>query len=249
MVLLISTLTLGAVYNAGLATNNVQLASLIEYPAFESATLFLYLVVGFTVLVVFIRVLTTVRSKISRPQVDLDPKQRLFSIGTQVKSMMKIDHPVKFFVGIRSYNALARKNRVIIGERLLKDSTDQQIQGIIGHELAHIKRKDLTKKTLLQMSAILVLFGSYAVYKSSYQSRILAGTLLSLMILLSIPISWKIEFGADAKAADYLGSEVVAQGLEKLKTTGYTGISFTHPPMSRRIEKLQMRSSISQRPG
>jgi len=54
---------------------------------------------------------------------------------------------------------------------------------------------------------------------------------------------------ADAKAAEYLGSEVVAQALEKLKTTGYTGISFTHPPMSRRIKKLQMRSSISQRPG
>src|SRR5207245_4784494 len=100
MVLLISTLYLGAVYNSGLATNNVQLASLIEYPAFESATLFLYFVVGFAVLVVFIRVLTTVRSKISKPQVDLDLKQRLFSIGTQVKSMMKIDHPVKFFVGI-----------------------------------------------------------------------------------------------------------------------------------------------------
>src|SRR5437879_8599059 len=103
MVLLISTLTLGAVYNAGLATNNVQLASLIEYPAFESATLFLYLVVGFTVLVVFNRVLITVRSKISKPKIDLELRQRLFNVGTQVKSMMKIYRPVKFFVGIRSY--------------------------------------------------------------------------------------------------------------------------------------------------
>jgi len=249
MVLLISTLTLGTVYNAGLATNNVQLASLIEYPAFESATLFLNLVLTFAVLVVFIRVLIIVRSKISKPQIDLELRQRLFNVGIQVKSVMKIERPVKFFVGIRSYNALARKNRVVIGERLLTDSTNQQMQGIIGHELAHIERNDLTKKTLFQVTAILVLFGSYAVFKSSVQSRILAGTLLSLVILLSIPISWKIEFGADAKAAEYLGSEVVAQALEKLKTTGYTGISFTHPPMSRRIEKLQMRSSISQRPG
>jgi Zn-dependent protease with chaperone function len=237
-VLLISTLTLGTIYIFGLGTNNVQLASIIEYPALESSTLFLSLVLTLTVLVVLIRVLVTVRGKISKPQVDLEVKRRLLNIGDQVKSMMQIERPVKFFVGIRSYNASVRKNRVIVGERLLRDSTDQEIQGVIGHELAHIKGKDITKKAVLQGTAVLVLFVPYVVFESSNTALILAGTLLSLVLLLSVPITWKIELSADAKAAEYLGPAVVIQALEKLKTTAYTGMSFTHPPMSRRIKRL-----------
>lgn len=239
MVLFISTLTLGTVYIVGLGTNNVQLASMIEYPALESSTLFLSLVLTLTVLAVLIRILVTVRAKISKPQVDLEVKLRLLNIGDQVKFLMQIERPVKFFVGIRSYNASVRKNRVIVGERLLRDSTDQEIQGVIGHELAHIKGKDITKKAVLQGTAVLVLLMPYAIFESSNTALILAGTLLSVVLLLSVPVTWKIELGADAKAAEYLGPEVVIQALEKLKTAAYTGISFTHPPMSRRIDKLR----------
>src|SRR5437867_9746695 len=90
MALLISTLTLGTVYIVSLGTNNVQLASMIEYPALESSTLFLSLILTLTILVVLIRILITVRSKISKPQVDLEVKRRLLNIGDQVKSMMQI---------------------------------------------------------------------------------------------------------------------------------------------------------------
>lgn len=187
LVLLVSTLTLGTVYFVSLETSNLQLASLIEYPVFESATLFFSLVLTLTVLVVLIRILVTVRSKISKPQADLEVKRRLLNIGDQVKSMMQIERTVKFFVGIRSYNAYVRKNRVIVGERLLRDSTDQEIQGVIGHELAHIKRKDMTKKAVLQVTAVLVLLVPYVVFESSNTALIVAGTLLSLVLLLSVP--------------------------------------------------------------
>src|SRR3989441_10847198 len=215
MVLFISTLTLGTVYIVGLGTNNVQLASMIEYPALESSTLFLSLVLTLTVLVMLIRILVTVRAKISKPQVDLEVKLRLLNIGDQVKFLMQIERPVKFFVGIRSYNASVRKNRVIVGERLLRDSTDQEIQGVIGHELAHIKGKDITKKAVLQGTAVLVLLMPYAIFESSNTALILAGTFLCGGLPLSGPPPPQIGVWADAQAAQKLSPPRCTQTLAK----------------------------------
>jgi hypothetical protein len=56
--------------------------------------------------------------------------------------------------------------------------------------------------------------------------------MLSWLVALEAPLYWRLEYDADAKAAELLGAEIILLTLRKLKTRSFDGISFTHPPLS-----------------
>ena len=152
---------------------------------------------------------------------------------------MSVRREVVFVVGRGGSNAYVRKKRIVVGEKLLLDSTDSEIEGLIGHELGHISKNHLRKKaiTTRAMMALAIV----AVFLSSFwrELPIVLGTVLSFVSVISIPLNWKYEYEADAMAAETLGEEVVILALTKLQTKSFDGISLTHPPLSWRIRRVK----------
>lgn len=170
-------------------------------------------------------------------------RQRLSGLGERVRIRMETPEIVRFAVGLNSafvYTKRDRKNRkVVVGDQFLRNATDEEVEGILAHELVHIHQGSLRRamsiiaNELLAVQLILIFIP---------QAFIMLGTLFALTRLLTIPVSWRLEYDADRRAAERVGAELLAKSLNKLAKTSFVGTSLTHPPLSSRITRLQGRA-------
>jgi len=176
--------------------------------------------------------------------VSLDVRERLGKIGPETLQRMGLNLKVRFLVLRRSSNAYNGKNRIFVGEMFLQQSTDDELRGIIGHEVGHIVKKDNIVKMLWTLIPSLALGITLGLLLGPYQGRV-ESVLVPLMtgigaVLLSgIPLNWRMEYRADRFAAERLGTDVAVCALTRLRTLHFDGFSFTHPPLSKRIRRLQ----------
>ncbi len=149
----------------------------------------------------------------------------------------------RFNVRKRSSSALVRRSffrdTIVVGEQLLKDASDAEIEGILGHELGHILKGHLGMRGAL---SVLYFFAFLAVgfeARQSHSTAVLGFAGLLALILAAIPLNWRVEYAADRFSAEKLGPTPIVSALVKLKVSNPDCISFTHPPLSRRIRRIQ----------
>jgi len=204
------------------------------------------------------------------------PEDRFGSVHRSVERLsedMGIDKPRLMVADMGAPNAFAigRKGNgvVVVSTELLSLLTHEELEGVLAHELAHIRNRDVVLMVLGQSIAAMVgiavqwtiiLAGDNDI--ADFVLGMIAGTLSQLLVMLFVlAISRYREYVADSDAAAEVGGEPLASALEKLgsRSGGDAGVSdnvsalcisggsrgllaglfATHPPMEKRIERLR----------
>lgn len=151
-------------------------------------------------------------------------------IGMPEVGIFPADQPNAFATGMRRDAAL-----VAVSTGLLRGMRRNEVDAVIGHEIAHVANGDMVTLTLIQgvvntfvvfLSRIVGHFVDRVILKNErghgigyFVSSILAQILLG--ILASMVVCWFSryrEFRADAGGAQYAGRENMIAALERLKS-------------------------------
>lgn len=150
-------------------------------------------------------------------------------IGMPEVAIFPADEPNAFATGARRDSAL-----VAVSTGLLRNMRRNEIDAVLGHEIAHIANGDMITLTLIQgVVNTFVVFLSRVVghivdrvilknergHGMGYMLSSLVAQIL-LGILASMIVSWfsrRREFRADAGGAQYAGTENMVAALERLK--------------------------------
>jgi heat shock protein HtpX len=173
---------------------------------------------------------------------ETDEERFLFETVTRLSSRLKIGMPeVGIYVSPEA-NAFAtgwNKNKalVAVSSGLMQNMTRDELEGVIGHEMAHIANGDMVTLTLIQgvVNTFVIFFARIAAYVvQTFVSRdneeggvgSLAYTLTALVfeVIFGIIASTIVmafsryrEYRADAGSADLVGRERMVKALSKLK--------------------------------
>lgn len=177
--------------------------------------------------------------RLSRRPLGPGLKERLWSLGIETLRRMNVNPKVQFMVAKGSLFAYVRKNRIVVGERLLLGASDEEIVGVVGHEIGHVVKKHVLIKGLASFATFIAFMVVFVVAGQSEFSARLALTTVFGFALAGIPLNWRLEYTADRMAAERLGVNTVVQALERLRMNNYDGVSFSHPPLSRRIRRIR----------
>ena len=162
---------------------------------------------------------------------------RLATVAGRVRTQTGLENQVKFVIGLNSRSVYLNRKRIVVGDWILERALDEELEGMLAHELAHSKhtwKRSLLSVLLLEIlviQLIVILFPHVFIF---------LGILFALLSLTAIPVRWKMEYDADKKAAGWVGAERVIMGLKRLARVSTVGISLTHPALSRRIERLEI---------
>lgn len=164
-----------------------------------------------------------------------------------------------------AFTGIGRSKRIILGDTLIRDFTDEEIETVFAHELGHYRFAHIRKGVILgTVSTFLGLYVTASVYDISLQvlgfdSRTdlaaipLLAIWLSLFGLLTSPIgnfiSRKHEREADAYAVRSTGKrEAFESALKKLAAMNLADpephplvefLFYSHPPIAKRIRALE----------
>ncbi len=214
--------------------------------------------------------------------------RRLYATVSMISQEAMMPMPKVYILPTKGPNAFATGRNenhaaVAVTEGLLEILNDAELRGVIGHEIAHIKNKDLLIGTIAAtLAAAIGILASMARWAMIFGGQSRGGNrdsnpiaLIIAMIvaplaamLIQMAISRSREYKADAKGAQmtnqYLG---LASALEKihkapikmnldsrpemahlfianpLSGRKFTSLFSTHPPVEKRIEKLQKLAS------
>ena len=241
MITVVSFVVLGALYALGLWVNDSLLLGFLDPVISIVSTVGFYGL--FLVPLVWILGRFIFVSLFSR-RIPIELKERLQRLAVETLHRMNINPgSTRFTVRKRSSSASVRRSffrdTIVVGEQLLKDASDAEIEGILGHELGHILKGHLGMKGALN---VLYLFAFLVVGFEDRQSHsaVVLGTAGFLaLILAAIPLNWRVEYAADRFSAEKLGPSPIVSALERLKVFYPDCVSFTHPPLSRRIRRIQ----------
>ncbi len=134
-------------------------------------------------------------------------------------------------MGVPNAFAIGRKKKgtVVVSKELMQTLNQQELEGVIAHELAHIRNRDVVMMVLGQSIASLVGIAVYYVMLFRGGGRSMGGFFLAyigamlaqmLVIVFVRAISRYREYVADADAARAIGTgEPLARALEKISNT------------------------------
>jgi len=142
---------------------------------------------------------------------------------------------------------------ILIGESLCEKMTNNELKGIVFHEIGHLKLGHLYKMFFLNMvsSIILVFLHSFSIdiieshhYRDTIMEPVivaLVGLTYGVIAFILIPYFFqrRLEYQADAFAVRKVGAEQYVQTLEKLNEITENKMmkgSVTHPSLKNRIK-------------
>lgn len=167
-------------------------------------------------------------------------EQLVYSTVSQIASTHGIKMPEVGLYQAKDPNAFAtgpskNKSLVAVSSALLEQMNDSEIQGVVGHEMAHILNGDMVTMTLLQgvINAFVIFFARIVAQIITSAMRdedgaVSAWAYYGIVILLEIVFGflgmivlmkfsrWR-EFRADAGSAKYVGRDKMIAGLQKLQ--------------------------------
>jgi len=142
---------------------------------------------------------------------------------------MGIDKPklMVMEMGVPNAFATGRKGKgyVVVSTELIRLLQRDELEGVIAHELAHIKNRDVITMVLGQSIGMMVGWVAYMVYIMGGERNIgsiIVGMVISniaqmLVMVFVLAISRYREFVADDDARQYIGSgDPLARALEKI---------------------------------
>jgi len=160
------------------------------------------------------------------------PEDRYTEIHRRVESLsrdMGIDKPRLMIarMGVPNAFAVGRKGAgtVVVSQELLRTLEPDEVEGVLAHELAHIRNRDVVMMVLGQgVASIVAIVAQWAVLLTGdndladFFLAIIVGQLTQMLVMLFVfAISRYREYVADADAAREVGSgEPLASALEKI---------------------------------
>ncbi|MBN1515568.1 zinc metalloprotease HtpX [Candidatus Sumerlaeota bacterium] len=205
---------------------------------------------------------------------------RLHAIVRRLCGNAGLPMPKLYILPEEAPNAFAtgrnpRHSAVAVTQGLLRMMNDREIEGVVAHELAHIKNRDILIGTIAATfaGAIMMLaniaqwsmfFGGFGGDRRDNNPLALIGLILSIIlmpfaaILVQAAISRSREYGADATGARFAGSpDGLASALRKLgaysgriplEANAATAHMFIVKPLSRRHARQAMLSMSTHPP-
>jgi len=164
-------------------------------------------------------------------EVGPEDQSRLYGIAASLAEKANLPMPRVFLIPEKSPNAFATGRNpehaaVAATEGLLKILNDDELEGVIGHELAHVKHRDILTGTIAATFAgAIAMLGQFAHFGVGSQGRrnnplgmllILVGAPLGA-ILIRMAVSRVREYAADEGGAEISRKPLaLASALEKL---------------------------------
>ncbi|MBM0659241.1 M48 family metalloprotease [Capnocytophaga genosp. AHN8471] len=141
---------------------------------------------------------------------------------------------------------------ILIGEPLSEKMTDNELKGVVFHEIGHLKLGHLYKMFFLNMVSSIILVFLYGfsikiIESQHYRDTIMEPVMVALVgliygviafILIPYIFQRRLEYQADAFAVRKVGAEQYVQTLEKLNEITENKMmkgSVTHPSLKDRI--------------
>ncbi|MFB6137338.1 MAG: M48 family metallopeptidase [Halobacteriaceae archaeon] len=168
---------------------------------------------------------------------EMDPEQypQIHQDVEHLSRQMNIEKPRLMVASMGAPNAFAvgRKGAgtVVVGEELIQLLERDELEGVLAHELAHIRNRDVVMMVIGQSIASLVgLAAQFAVLFTSDDIgdiflAMIVGNLTQLLALVFVfAISRYREYVADSDAAEAIQSgDPLARALEKIKSANESG--------------------------
>ncbi len=187
-------------------------------------------------------------------------------VGFKLKNIFVMDGSKRSTKANAYFTGLGSKKRIVLFDTLIKDHTDEELVGVLAHEIGHYKKKHTLTGTiisLLQTGLMLyilslfignpVLSQALGANEGSFHLGILAFGLLysplSLILGLAMNImSRKNEFAADRYAGENFKPKSLQDALIKLSVNhlsnlrphpAYVFFYYSHPPLLQRLKALE----------
>lgn len=186
--------------------------------------------------------------------------------GFKLKNIYIIDGSKRSTKANAYFSGFGPKKRIVLYDTLQNDLSEEEIVGVLAHEIGHYKKKHvlLSLASSFFITGLMLFLFSLVVNNphlsqalgsqntSFHLGLIVFGILyspLSMLIgMLSNYISRKNEFAADNFAKENYKPEILAQALKKLAVKNlsnmqphpaYVFFHYSHPPLLSRLEKLE----------
>lgn len=201
-------------------------------------------------------------------------KQRITSLATNAR--IKVENIYKFNMSKNTkkanaaFTGLGKTKRIILGDTLLDNYSEDEIETVIAHELGHYKKKHIIKNIFIgTASSFLTLFLIALLYENSLRwfgfnsiTQVAALPLLAIWSMLigiiQTPLgnilSRKFEYEADEYAIkETQKAEVFAETLTKLNEQNLGDkephpfvewFFYSHPSIKNRIKAIELLSSV-----
>jgi heat shock protein HtpX len=206
---------------------------------------------------------------------DLDETQysQIHSAVERMSRDMGIEKPrvMKAQMGVPNAFAVGRKGAgvVVVSEELIRLLGQDELEGVIAHELAHIRNRDVIMMVVGQSIASMIGIAVYFLtvmgernFGAMIMGWIMSSIAQTIVMIFVLAISRYREYVADEDAAEVIGrGEPLARALEKISNAGQDAkvddrvnalcifgggeksltqkIFSTHPPTEKRIERLR----------
>jgi heat shock protein HtpX len=161
-------------------------------------------------------------------ELDENEDYQIHAAVERISQEMGIEKPrvMKAEMGVPNAFAVGRKGAgvVVLSEELMSVLEQDELEGVIAHELAHIRNRDVVMMVIGQSIASLVGIAVYflTVMGERNFGAIIMGWILSsiaqtIVMIFVLAISRYREYVADSDAADAVGrGEPLARALEKI---------------------------------
>jgi len=169
--------------------------------------------------------------------VQVGPESRLYQVVARLASRAQLPMPKVYVIPDPSPNAFATGRNpshaaVAATEGILRILSEEELEGVIAHELAHVKHRDiLTSSVAATLAAAIMLIARFAMFFGGGRSddreggNPIAGLAMMILaplaaMLIQAAISRSREFAADAGGAAMAGSpQGLASALRKIEST------------------------------
>jgi len=181
-------------------------------------------------------VLSMSRAQEVRPEQQAGPGVRLYQIVSRLAQRAGLPMPKVYIIPDASPNAFATGRNpnhaaVAATEGILSLLSDDELEGVIAHELAHVKHRDiLTSSVAATLAAAIMMIARFAMFfggsrnddrEGSNPIALLATIILAPLaaMLIQAAISRSREFAADAGGAAIVGTPLgLASALRKIES-------------------------------
>jgi heat shock protein HtpX len=163
------------------------------------------------------------------------PESRLYQITARLAQRAQLPMPKVYLIPDMSPNAFATGRNpshaaVAATEGLVRMLSEDELEGVIAHELAHVKHRDiLTSSVAATLAATIMMVARFAMFFGGGRSDDREGQnpIAGLMMLILAPIAAMLiqaaisrsrEFAADARGAEITGNPVgLVNALRKIE--------------------------------